>query len=288
MSSQFVSVSVSLSPSNPTNALLDEIHGPCRLERIKELIEVYNADPHVDKDHVLCWPALFGRLEVIQYLVEAVGMDIRTREDYVLCKGARKGHLKVVVYALMRMGYFNGTNEGEKDKYMPCLANALAEAAGENREEVVRYFVEELKVDVGKCGEEALYEAIREGHLKMVKYLIQADKRDRKAKEEKYEKGMRLAVQGDHVEMVRFLMEYDENGDDKEGLRGWSRKLKEKYEEFMHMAEVWGCWKVVRYFKAIQEAGGWDEWYEWDEWDEWEDEEEGEEDFDYKSDVNIR
>lgn len=132
-----------------------------RLNDVKYFIEKCNVDVHADSDYAVRMAAKYGHLDVVKYLVEKCNADVHTINEYAACKAVENCHFDIVNYFIEECDTDVHTN----DDY-------IFQQASINRclDDVGKY-----KVDVHVDSDFAIRWAASEGHLNVVKYLVELE-----------------------------------------------------------------------------------------------------------------
>lgn len=121
----------------------------------------------------------YGDLKKIKILINQ-GANVNYDDNISLAAAIEGNHLNVIKYLLKIIQKTNS-----KTKYNLILNRALSIASGEGHLRIVKFLIEKCKVNGKKYGNifnqeslNALTSAVMEGHLKIVKYLVEKAKFD--------------------------------------------------------------------------------------------------------------
>ena len=111
---------------------------------------------HIDNEVAFRFACSYGHLKMVQYLVND-GTDVHVLNDWGIRMACGHGNWKVLFYLLGKGANIHADNE-----------SALDMAAGKGHLDMVRFLIEEKGF---KAGDNALVNAIVEGHKNVVEYL---------------------------------------------------------------------------------------------------------------------
>jgi ankyrin repeat protein len=155
------------------------------LNVVKYLIK-HGANIHTKNDETFRHTALYGHLDIVKYLIKN-GANIHANGDYALRLAAINGHLNVVKYLI----------EGPED------------AKGDKRpwDEGCKPLVPWHPANIHANNDEALRYAAANGHLDVVKYLVEKGAYIHAI----YDATLRVSAENGHLDIVKYLIENGAN-----------------------------------------------------------------------------
>lgn len=159
----------------------------------------YRPDIHADKNKALIDAATKGYREVVQCLV-CHGADIHARNNHAVMTAAANGYLAVVQYLVEQGANVHAVDDRD---HLPDAPLLLAVINGHI--DVVQYLLTlsgNQRPNIHVDDDRALFWAARKGHLNIVRLLMRynANIYARQCG------ALRVAVQYNHVEVVRYLL----------------------------------------------------------------------------------